>query len=224
MRTVIFESRDSNTLKPAELDVLGQVLCAAGIGIPDSELERQVEMFPLVVFATKDEEVQAFLFGSLERVGGTPCVLWGLAAARPSRQTGPSLKGLIVELYRRAAISFPDEDVVVGGRFAHPAGYQLLSPLREVVPRPGYKATGEERAWGRRLAKRFGCDSRFDDKTFIVSCNGSPEPRFDPGASKTTPKPDVVELMAKVNPSRGDAMVAFGWAMTEALTGKLAKS
>lgn len=213
-------SRDSNSLKPAELDALGQVLVASGAQIPDAELERQVEMFPLVALAGTDEDVHAFLFGSLERVGGTPCALFGLGAARPNRSSGPALRGMIAELYRRAAISFPDEDVVVGGRFAHPSGYSLIASLKDVVPRPGYKATGEERAWGRRLAKRFDCDRRYDDRTFIVSANGTPEPHLYPGSAKITPKPAVIEMMSDVDPSRGDALVVFGWVMAESLSAK----
>ena len=33
--------------------------------------------------------------------------------------------------------------------------YKLLT---DIVPRPDHKASGEERAWGRRLAKRFGIE------------------------------------------------------------------
>ena len=74
------------------------------------------------------------MFGSLERVGGTPCILWGLGATRKGRQAGLAVEGLVSELYRRAAISFPDEDVLVAGRIAHPAAYSLLRVLTDVVP------------------------------------------------------------------------------------------
>ncbi len=55
---------------------------------------------------------------------------------------------MVGELYRRAAISFPDEDVLVAGRIAHPAAYGLLQGLVDVVPRPNYSPTGEERRVG----------------------------------------------------------------------------
>ena len=60
------------------------------------------------------------------------------------------------ELTRRAAISFPDEDVLVAARLAQPSCYVLLQSYANVVPRPGYTPNGEDRAWGRRLAKRYG--------------------------------------------------------------------
>ncbi len=153
------ESRDSVSLKPAELDELGQLLTGLGLAGLDTQLDTHVEAFPLIVLAMKDEETNGFMFGSLERVGGTPCILWGLGAARKGRQAGLAVKGMVGELYRRAAISFPDEDVLVAGRIAHPAAYGLLQGLADVVPRPDYSPTGEERAWGRRLARRFGCDT-----------------------------------------------------------------
>ena len=76
------------------------------------------------------------------------------------------------ELYRRAAISFPDEDVLVAGRLAHPAAYTLFGLLDDVCPRPKYSPNGEERAWGRRLARRFGCDARYDDRTLPAQRDG----------------------------------------------------
>ena len=134
------ESRDSVSLKPAELDELGQLVSGVGLPLLDEQLDRHVEQFPLVAVATDDEDVLGFLFGSLERIGGTPCILWGLGAVRRGRQARPSLDALVAELYRRAAISFPDEDVLVAGRIAHPAAYTLFGVLDDVCPRPAVLA------------------------------------------------------------------------------------
>ncbi len=82
----------------------------------------------------EDDDLHGFLFGSLERIGGTPCILWGLGATRKGRTARSTLEALVGELYRRAAISFPDEDVLVAGRVAHPAAYSLLSGARRRVP------------------------------------------------------------------------------------------
>ena len=121
------ESRDSVSLKPVELDEFSQLLATVGLASMDDHLEGQVEKFPLIVLASVDDERHGFLFGSLERVGGTPCVLWGLGAVRKGRASGTTIKGMVAELYRRAAISFPDEDVLVAGRIAHPAAYGTSS-------------------------------------------------------------------------------------------------
>ena len=76
--------------------------------------------------------------------------------------------------FRRAVLAFPDEDVLVGTRFLDAGGFEAFKALDDIVPRPGHKATGEERAWGRRLAKRFGIENGgYDDRSFIANGDGS---------------------------------------------------
>jgi hypothetical protein len=214
--------RDSASLKPAELDELSQVLRKAGSPLPETTIDDQVERFSRVTMVMNEEEIHGFLFGSLERIGGTPCVLWGLGATTTT-EPRPVLEAMTTELYRRAAISFPDEDVLVAGRIAHPALYHLFGDLQEPVPRPGYRASGEDRAWGRRLAKRFGCDASYDDRAFRSAGNGTPEPKLDIDLG-VEPGPEVQELLAPVDPTNGDTLIAFGWAPAESLAAVLAKN
>ena len=96
------ESRDSVSLKPAELDEFGQLLAANGLPITDEELDRQVESFPLVVVAAAEGEIQGVMLGSLERIGGTPSILWGLGVTRKGKNASNTLKALTGELTRRA--------------------------------------------------------------------------------------------------------------------------
>src|SRR3989440_3499347 len=216
--------RDSASLKPAELDELSQLLRKAGSPLPESTIDDQVERFSRVTMVLDDEEVHGFLFGSLERIGGTPCVLWGLGATNATNgDAAPMLEAMTTELYRRAAISFPDEHVLVAGRIAHPGLYQLFGGLQEPCPRPGYRASGEDRAWGRRLAKRFGCDDRYDDRAFRSEGNGAPEAKLDIQLGGD-PDPEVAELLAPVDAAKGDTLIAFGWAPAESLAAVLAKN
>jgi hypothetical protein len=216
--------RDSASLKPAELDELSQVLRKAGSPLPDSTIDDQVERFSRVTMVMAEEEIHGFLFGSLERIGGTPCVLWGLGATDGvNGDAAPMLEAMTTELYRRAAISFPDEDVLVAGRIADPALYRLFGGLQEPCPRPGYRASGEDRAWGRRLAKRFGCDARYDDRAFCSAGTGTPEPMLDINLGGK-PEPEVKELLAPLDPGNGDTLIAFGWAPAESLAAVLAKN
>jgi len=214
------ESRDSVNLKPAELDEIGQLLNSVNLPV-DNSLEHQVESFPLVVLAKHEEELHGFMFGSLERIGGTPCILWALGAVRKGKNAVPTAKGMTAELYRRAAISFPDEDVLVGTRIAHTGGYALFASLDDVVPRPGYIATGEERAWGRRLAKRFSCDDRYDEKAFRTKKGRKAEPLFDTSAVKLGGKA-ATETMNGADAAKGESVITFGWATAEALLEGLA--
>ncbi len=104
----------------------------------------------------------------------------------------------------------------MAGRVAHPAAYSLLGVLTDVCPRPKYTPNGEERAWGRRLARRFGCDARYDDRTFRLAPHDVPEFILDARAVKGGGKV-VTELIGTVDPAHGEAVIAYGWAMAEAL-------
>jgi hypothetical protein len=214
------ESRDSVSLKPAELDEFGQLLAATGLTLPDEELDRQVEAFPLAVVAASDGELQGAMFGSLERIGGTPAILWGLGAARKGKNAPAALKAMTGELTRRAAISFPDEDVLVAVRLAQPSCYVMLQSYANVVPRPGYTPNGEDRAWGRRLAKRYGVEPHFDDRAFKVAVKGrrpACQPVLDTSPIKATGGAKIASLVGALDATRGQAMIAFGWAVAEEL-------
>jgi hypothetical protein len=215
------ESRDSISLKPVELDEIGLFLQGVGLPLAEEQLDQHVEQFPLVAVLAEDNELSGFLFGSLERIGGTPCILWGLGATKKGRTARSTLESLVGELYRRAAISFPDEDVLVAGRIAHPAAYSLFSVLSDVCPRPKYSPNGEERAWGRRLARRFGCDARYDDRAFKVKKAKVSEPVLDSRHVKLGGKA-AADLVGTLEPAKGEALIAYGWAMAEQLADGLA--
>ena len=96
------------------------------------------------------------------------------------------------------------------------------SGLTDVCPRPKYTPNGEERAWGRRLARRFGCDGRYDDRSFRLEAHERPELVLDARAVKAGGRV-AAELIGEVDPARGEAVIAYGWAMAEALADGLSK-
>lgn len=220
--TMIVESRDSDTLKPTDVELIVALLADADLLIKEEGVEQQLEDFPLIVTVEVDGQLDGFLFASLERVGGTPSILWGLGSIRPADDSHEVLNAMTTELYRRAAISFPDEDVLVGGRFSHPAAYAEIFRHHDVAPRPGYKATGEERAWGRRLAKRFRCDRRYDQRTFMVTAPDAPEPRLHTPGTSHASSDEVLGFLAEL--SADQLFVACGWVLAEELEEVLTKS
>jgi hypothetical protein len=160
------------------------------------------------------------MLGSLERIGGTPSILWGMGAVRKTKYASSTLKIMTGELTRRAAISFPDEDVLVATRLSQPSCYTLLASYANLVPRPGYVPNGEDRAWGRRLAKRFGLDPHFDDRGFTVAVKSRKPtcvPILDASPVKATGGAKIVSLVGDLDATRGKAMIAFGWAIAEEL-------
>ena len=162
------ETKDSTALTDADLDEMASMGGAFGIGV----LSKSKEDWVLSTRARIDGKLNGFSFATLERIGGTPCVLLGLLSVKRTAKRETVLKGLMGEAFHRALMAFPDEDVVMGARFVAADGVEALRPLSDIIPRPGHRAVGEERAWGRRLAKRFGVDSTYDEQSFVVKSNG----------------------------------------------------
>ena len=107
-------------------------------------------------------------------------------------------------------------DVVVGSRFVSADGLEAFDKLDDVTPSPGERAVGEERAWGRRLAKRFGVDSAYDAKAFVAKNGQSGFLDFE-SSNPDALDADVVELFGEVDAAKGDAMIVYGWTMAEDL-------
>jgi hypothetical protein len=213
------ETKDCTTLGDAELAELAD-LCAEGpIPYEIGTLSKQAEAWVLTTQARENGKLKGFAFSTLERIGGTPSVLVGLASLKRTAKRDTVLRAIVQDQLRRAVLAFPDEDVLYGTRFTTPGGFEAFRNLNDVVPRPDHKASGEERAWGRRLAKRFGVDtSSYDDRTFKATGNGSHPEVFDHESLKPQDIPaDVAAFLKGFDAKRGDSLVAFGWAMAEDL-------
>ena len=110
-------------------------------------------------------------------------------------------------------------NIVVDCTFcASPSGFESFKALSDIVPRPGHKAVGEERAWGRRLAKRFSVDAGYDEQAFRVKGAGSIVAHLDHESLKPeTIDAQVAAMFKGFRPNKGDCLIACGWAMTEDL-------
>jgi hypothetical protein len=211
------ETKDCTQLGDGELAEMAD-LCADGPSRYESGLlSKMAEAWVLITRAHEGDKLRGFSFCTLERIGGTPCVLIGLASVARTSKRDAVLKALMTDQYRRAVLAFPDEDVLVGTRFVDAGGFEAFRNLEDIVPRPDHKASGEERAWGRRLAKRFGIDT-YDDRAFVAAGDGGYPACLDHETLKPdTIDPEVAKLFADVDSVRGDTLIAFGWAMAEFL-------
>jgi hypothetical protein len=212
-------TKDCSALGDAELAEMADI-CAEGPAKWEAGLlSKQAEAWVLVTIAREGNLLRGFAFCTLERIGGTPCVLMGLATVKRTSKRDSVLRAMMTDQFRRAVLAFPDEDVVVGTRLTNVGGFDAYRTLEDIIPRPGHKATGEERAWGRRLAKRFGIENgNYDDRTFIATGDGAFPLAFDHETLKPEKvDPDVAALFDEVDEARGDSLVAFGWAMAEDL-------
>jgi hypothetical protein len=212
-------TKDCTQLSDAELAEMADICADGPSHFEAGLLSKQAEAWVLISLAREGSGLKGFSFCTLERIGGTPSVLIGLASVKRTSRRDTVLKALMTDQYRRAVLAFPDEDVLVGTRFASTSGYEAFKTLEDIVPRPEHRATGEERARGRRLAKRFGIDNgSYDDKTFVARGDGT----FPLVLDHESLKPDKLDprcdaFFADVDTARGDSLIAFGWAMAEDL-------
>lgn len=211
--SLIVKTKDASALMDTDLDELASMGGSFGIGA----ISKAKEDWVLFASARLDDKLHGFMFSTLERIGGTPCVLLGMLSVKGTAKRDQILKGLMGEAYHRALMAFPDEDVVVGSRFVDSDALEAFKSLTEMIPRPDHRAVGEERAWGRRLARRFGCESTYDEQSFVIKSNGQ-SGFMDFKSLKPGKAPADINAMFKtVSAKKAGVLVVHGWTMTENL-------
>lgn len=206
-------TQDCSALTEAQLEEMLTIGGSFGADL----FARAKEDWVLCTLGRVDGKLHGVTFSTLERIGGTPCVLIGLMTVKRSNKRDQVLKGLMTEAYHRALMAFPDEDVVVGSRLRGADGLEAFKSLTEMIPRNGHRAVGEERAWGRRLAKRFGVDASYDEQSFVVKEKGQ-SGFIDHESSKPEKIPaDAAALFASVDARKGGVLIVHGWTMAESL-------
>ena len=171
------ETRDCAALTDADLDEMASMGGAFDIGV----LSKAKEDWVLCTTARIDDKLHGCTFSTLERIGGTPCVLIGLMSVKRTSKRDQVLKGLMGEAFHRALMAFPDEDVVIGSRFVTvdvargvQAGRRADSPARPprrrrgacLGPPPGQalrrrrRATTSSRSWSSPTARAGSSTTR----------------------------------------------------------------
>ncbi len=205
-------TKDCAALDDVELSDMAD-LTAETVGWEVGRLGKEADEWVLVSQAAESGKLTGFMFATLERIGGTPAMVIGLASVTRGRSSSTTMRALMHEQYHRALMAFPDEDVLVSVRLLRPGGLEALAKLHDVRPCPGTRVNGEERAWGRRLGKRYGA-VKFDDRTMIARGDGEelfvdhePSSPTEPGAA----------CFENCDRNAGDYVIAWGWAMAEFL-------
>jgi hypothetical protein len=217
------ETKDCTALSDAELGEMADMCTNGPAGFDIGLLSKHRDLWVLITQVREAGKLQAFSFCTLERIGGTPAMLVGLASVRRNAKRDAALKHMVFDQLRRSLLAFPDEDVLVGTRMIDAAAFAAFKGLEDVVPRPDHKPSGEERAWSRRLAKRFGAEHRVDDRAFTIAGDGAASAALDFEAAKPeSVKDDVRAFFTALDRTNGDVVVAFGWAMAEDLAARVA--
>ena len=186
-------------------------LASATTGWEAGMLSKHAEEWVLASQAHEADKLRGFMLFTLERIGGTPAMIIGAGSIGRTGSRSAVLSSLMEESYHKALMAFPDEDVLVTTRLVTPGPLELFAPLTDVRPWPETRANGEERAWGRRLAKRYGATS-FDDRSMLATADGD-HLVFD---HEATIELDGASILDDRHPETGFAIV-WGWAMAEFL-------
>jgi hypothetical protein len=216
-------TKDCTALSDTELAEMADICLDGPAGFDIGLLSKQRDVWVLITRGYDAGKLVGFSFCTLERIGGTPCLLWGLASIKRGVDGEAALRAVTADQFRRAVLAFPDEDVLIGTRFIQPGAFVAFEGLEDICPRPGHKASGEERAWSRRLAKRFGAEGRINDRSFVVEGDGNPVGVFDfstDDAGASEGDATVADFFAPLDHARRDVLIAFGWGMAEDLASR----
>ena len=213
------DTKDCTSLGDAELAEMADMCAEAPNGYEIGFLSKAAEAWVLVSLARDGNPLKGFSFCTLERIGGTPSVIVGLASIKRTSKRDAVLRAIAADQLRRALMAFPDEDVLIGMRANDVSAFEALRNLTDIIPRPDHRASGEERAWGARLAKRFGIETGdYDDRTFVAKGDGSYPAVMDHESLKPEKiDPAFNEFLSSLDHDRGDSLVIFGWALAEDL-------
>lgn len=217
---MLFEitTRDCSVLSDGELASMADLAAANEVNFDIGYLSKVREDWVLATDIRQDGELKGFSFYTLERIGGTPAVIIGVLVVQKCEGARDVLYALREGQFRKALLAFPDEDVLVGSKLTDVGAFEVFEDLVDIVPKPGHKPTGEERAWARRLARRYGSESRVDDRTFIFRGIGEVT-----GYSAYVPVKhsgvfrDYDEFFEPLSQDSNDTLIALGWVMAEEL-------
>src|SRR5580700_1544597 len=210
-------TKDTTSLSDTELIEMADLSAEREVSFDIGFVSKQREEWVLVTQVREGNKLRGYSFCTLERIGGTPSLLVGLATTDRTTKAEAALKAMMADQYRRALLAFPDEDVLLGTQLLGADGFRAFAKLTDVVPRLDHRPSGEERAWARRLAKRFGAENRLDDRTFVTKGTGSLVGGLDFESPKGQADEELEALFTSVDAGQGDRLVAFGWAMAEDL-------
>jgi hypothetical protein len=136
-------TKDTTALSDAELAEMADLCVDREPNFDIGFLSKQREDWVLVTQVREGNKLRGYSFCTLERIGGTPSLLVGLLLVDRNAKSDQTLKAILHDQFRRALLAFPDEDVLLGSRLTSPDGFRAFAGLEDVVPRLGYKPTGE---------------------------------------------------------------------------------
>ena len=94
------ETKDCTALSDAEIAEMADTCAGGPAGFDVGLLSKQRDEWVLVTQAREGGKLLGFSFCTLERIGGTPCVIWGLASIRRTSKRDAVLKAVAGDQFR----------------------------------------------------------------------------------------------------------------------------
>ena len=129
---LIVDTKDCTAVSDAELEEMADLIADETVAFDVGELSKQRDAWVLITQVRDGAKLVAYGFCTLERVGGDPTVLIGLAGVRRTARRDSALRAMMGDQLRRAVLAFPDEDVLVACQMADPAAFDAFKTLDRI--------------------------------------------------------------------------------------------
>ena len=209
------ETKDSTALTDADLDEMASM----GGALRDRRaVEGQGGLGPRHAAPGSRASCTGYAFSTLERIGGTPCVLLGLLSVRRTSKRDAVLKGLMGEAVPPGADGLPRR----GRRGRHPLrprrrlrGVPAARPTSSPAPATGPSARSGRgaAAWPSASASTAPTTSRRSSSSPTASRGFLDHETLKPEKID----PDVAALFRGVTRPRAASLIVYGWTMAEDL-------
>ena len=103
--SIVVTTKDCTALSDAELAEMADLGIEHVPGYDIGYLSKEREEWVLVTDAREGSKLRGYSFCTLERIGGTPCLLWGLASVKRNARRDQVLKALVSAQFRRAVLA-----------------------------------------------------------------------------------------------------------------------
>src|SRR5579864_1031504 len=101
------ETKDCTALSDAEIAEMADSCAGGPAGFDVGLLSKQRDEWVLITQARDADKLLGFSFCTLERIGGTPCVIWGLASIKRTPRRAAVLRPAAGDQSRRAVLASP---------------------------------------------------------------------------------------------------------------------
>src|ERR1700678_696025 len=113
---IVVSTKDCTALSDAELVEMADLCAERPPGFDIGFLSKERESWVLITHAREGNKLRGYSFCTLERIGGTPSLLVGLALVGRNAKSDQTLETILHDQFRRALLALPDEDVLLGTR------------------------------------------------------------------------------------------------------------